>query len=107
MFFDIVRWYSEEYDSFYIGGSPNYVLTVSTVGVGDAVDTLNIAGSPANGNAFAMNNAMSCVARLGPWWYTDSNHCCHSRFFGGSGGGFAWGTIDALQVGRMMIREVD
>lgn len=103
------RWYSEEYDWFYLeSSSTNYVLRVSLTGNGDAKDAINESYSPANGKPFANGNTL-CTSTYGLWWFSDVNLCCFSRLFGSPGSvGFQWLPVaNNLIVSRMMIKQTN
>jgi hypothetical protein len=60
------RWYSEEYDWFYLDSSSNaYTLHVSLTAAGDAKDAINT-DSSANGKQFVVSGT-TCTTAVGPW----------------------------------------
>jgi hypothetical protein len=106
--FCVCRWYSEEYDWFYVDNAASgYILHVPPFGTGDAGDALNTVGATSNGKPFLTSGV--CFNLYGPWWYTQPNYCSGCRLFGSAvnGIGFGWwGNPSSLAVSRMMIRLV-
>jgi hypothetical protein len=100
------RWYSEEYDWFYLEDeAASYILHVTTTGIGDAVDALNDQTSPSNGKAFK-SSGTACTSLYGPWWFTSAGFCSNCRVFGNANsGGFQWIPAGSnLLTFRMMIK---
>jgi len=89
------RWYSEEYDWFYVDGESNgYALHVPTSGAGDAGDALNSPTVPTNSvngmqfYSYDRENSNHCAATYGGGWW--NNQCSSSNVMGSPYGGFMW-----------------
>ena len=101
------RWYSIEYDWFYIQSlADSYRFRISPSSSGDIKDAVNY--SPMDGNTWAVYT--TCGNLYGPWWYTNDWTCCGCRLFGTvSGNGFVWSTMSGqkqVEMCRMMIRQI-
>jgi Fibrinogen beta and gamma chains, C-terminal globular domain len=116
----LVRWYSEEYDWFYIDGESNgYALHVSAAGAGDAGDALNSPTQPINSvngmqfYSYDKDSSKRCAAANGGGWW--NNGCSSSNLMGSTIRGFVWNELqngtenknDAvvmLRTARMMMK---
>lgn len=114
---DTDRWYSAEYDSFYVAGeSEGYALHVAGFS-GDGGDSL-IAKNGANGMKFStwdadndMSNSSNCALSYSTGWWL--NACSKANLNGLYNGGMNWWTLIYLQiesnprlkVARMMIKK--
>ena len=110
--FSNFRWYSEEYDWFFIESEAQfYKLHVSLFAVGDAGDSLNSPLDPrktSNGMSFSspdVDNDLSsgnCAqVQGGGWWYCD---CSASTQLGLSGVGYLWVTLNPGEMNTMASR---
>ena len=122
----VSRWYSEEYDWFYIDSETQfYTLHVSLTATGDAGDSINSVfqpGASSNGMPFSSKDADhdlsadNCAAQyLGGWWY---NSCSSSKQLGtATSSNYMWNSLSKdtppvttsgqLTASRMMIRPIN
>lgn len=108
-FMFIVRWISQEYNSFCLGNSvSNYQLQVSLTATGDAGDALNYPPSPPNYKSFQTSFGDCTSSGHGPFWYTATpNLCCVTKWFGINGAGFNWGAYNRLSILRVMVQQLN
>jgi hypothetical protein len=98
------RWYSMEYERFYLDPGTSFTFRVSGSASGDAGDMVMNIGSPVNGSPFT-TSGIYCFASYGPWWYTGAEYCCHCQLFG-QPSTVSWEQIGTLSAARMMVRLV-
>jgi hypothetical protein len=101
---DVDRWYSIEYDWFYLEGlDTSFTFRTSRLSAGDAGDWVNNHSvSPVNGSPFVTSSTW-CVSQHGPGWYSSDVHCCYVRLIGTVPN---WYVIGDLAAGRMMVRLI-
>lgn len=100
----LCRWYSEEYDWFYIDGSAQQYTLHASRGTGDAGDSLNAYPNLMNNGkkffTYDHDNTQKCALMYwGGWWYAS---CGASRLTAvdntQNGGGFRWFTLSQLGI---------
>ena len=99
---DVDRWYSIEYDWFYLEGlDTSFTFRTSRSSAGDAGDWVNHHSfSAVNGSPFVMSS--SCATTTGPGWYSGYYMCCYIKLFGA----LNWNVIGDLTACRMMVRLI-